>query len=193
MDISKSDLDDGEISEHTPQPTSRPQSILDLVETQEAYEPPAVIDMRQTPLSSALDVQEQGSGANAAGHFSLPPPQDGPADNTNHENLEASPHPSSQAGNPNTRLSQTASGSDTDASDDYEPPEPVSPSELAALDNGTVTQNSQLIHSTAVSTTNQRPLIVTEFEVQAPAGAASAHPDPLSEVCQPSSLRSLLI
>ena len=192
MDMSKSDLDDGEISEHTPQPTSRPQSNLDLVEMQEAYEPPAVIDIKQTPLSSVSDVQEQGSEANATGHFSLPPPHGGPADHSNDGISELSPRPSSQAGNPDTRLNRTASDSDIDESDDYEPPEPVSPSELAALDNETVPQNSQLIHSTAVSTTNQRPLVITEVEVQAPAGAASAHPDPLSEVCQPSPLRYLL-
>lgn len=187
MDISKSDLDEGEISEHTPQPSSRPQSTFDIVTTQEAYEPPTAIDLKQTPLSSTSDVQEQGSGANAAGPFSLPTLQGSSADHTNHQILKALSRRSSQAGNATTRFNQTTSDIDTDGSDDYEPPEPVSPAELLALNGATITENPQLAHSTAISTTNQRSLTVTESEVQA------AHPNPLSEVCQPSSLRSLLI
>ena len=164
MDISKSDLDEGEISEYAPQSI---QSVAQSVEGEDAYEPPNNIDVKKTPPSLLLDLRksQQQSGFNTVDHVgpSISKPQDDVEDHASHqipqisESATLAINSSKQAENLDIKPIQSASSNNTDESDDYEPPEPVSPSESAGLEKETVTVNDQLAHDILATATERQP------------------------------------
>ena len=187
MDISKSDLDEGEISEYAPQSI---QSVAQSVEAEDAYEPPNNIDVKKTPpgLLSDFRRSQQQSGGNTVDHVgpSISKPQDGTEDQTSHqipemsESATLSTNFSEQAETLDTKPIQSTSSNKTDESDDYEPPEPVSPSESAGLEKETVTVNDQLAHDILATATERQPTPVMEPEVPITTRATTSpiHPPP---------------
>ena len=194
MDISKSDLDEGEISEYAPKSI---RSVAQSVEREDAYEPPNNIDMKQAPPSLPLDprTSQQQSSAHTVEHLDLSSlmPQDDVEDHINHQLAEKSKaitptKLSKESENPNTGPIQSDSSNNIDESDDYEPPEPVSPSKSEGLEKETVTANDQLSHDILATATERQPTPVMEPEVPTTSAASSLlHTTP--EVCSPSTAR----
>ena len=187
MDISKSDLDEGEISEYAPQSI---QSVAQSVEREDAYEPPNSIDVKQTPTKPPMDlrISQQQSGGHTVYHLgpSISKPQDDVEDHTNHQIPEKSKvttsptYLSKQAENLDTRPIQRVSSNNTDESDDYEPPEPVSPSESARSEKEMVTANDQLAHDILAAATERPPTPVIEPDIPTTTSATTSllHPPP---------------
>lgn len=190
MDISKSDLDEGEISEYAPQSI---RSVAQSVEGEDAYEPPNNIDVKKTPLSLLLDVRisQQQSGGKIVDHLgpsSISKPLGDVKDRTNHQILEkpkvatSSTNLPRQAENLDTKPIQSALSNNTDESDDYEPPEPVSPSESAGLEKETVTANDQLAHDILATAPERQSTPVMEPEVPTNTSATTSLNYPPPEV-----------
>ena len=182
MDISKSDLDEGEISEYAPQSI---RSVVQSVEAEDAYEPPSNVDVKRSPpsLPSDLRISQQHSGGKPMDHLdpsSISKPQDDVEDHSNHQIPEKSKvatsptNLSEQAENLNTRPVQGDSSNKMDESDDYEPPEPVSPSESAELENEMVAANDQLAYDILATATERQPTPVTNPEVPTTTRAATS-------------------
>ena len=181
MDISRSDLDEGEISEYAPQSI---RSVAQSVEGEDAYEPPNNIDVKKTPPRLLLDVRisQQESGGKSVDHLgpsSISKPLGDVKDHTNHQILEksevaiSSTNLRKQAENLDTKPIPNALSNNTDESDDYEPPEPVSPSESTGVEKETVTANDQLAHDILITATERQPTPVMESEVPTNTSAAA--------------------
>ena len=190
MDISKSDVDEGEISEYAPQSI---RSVAQSVEREGAYEPPNNIDVKQTPTNPPLDLRigQQQSGGHTVYHLgpsSTSKPQDDVEDYTNHQIPEKSKvatsptYLSKQAENLDIRPIQRVLSNNTDESDDYEPPEPVSPSESARSEKEMVTANDQLAHDILAAATERPRTPVMESEVPTITSAATSLLYPPPEV-----------
>lgn len=191
MDISKnSDVDEGEIFEHTPQPTSRPRSVARSVDGEDAYEPPNVMDVDQAAPSipSDLHICQQDFGGNALGLASDQLLQAGSMNETDHptteERIEPLPttHHSMQAGDLDAAPIRTNVNNDRDDSDNYEPPEPVSPSEHGVSDKRRNIKDTQLTRSSSAFTNDQCPAPLMLPGIQGTAGVASPQAKQLLEV-----------
>ena len=197
MDISRSDLDEGEISEYAPQSI---RSAAQSVEREDAYEPPNNIHVKQAPPSFPLDsrISQQQSDDHSVDHLgpsSISTAQDYVEDDTSHQIPEKSKastsltNHSKQNKNLVTRPIQSNSSNNTDESEDYEPPEPVSPSESTGLEKETVTASDQLSLDILATVTEQQPTPVMEPEVPITTSAATSLLHPSPEVRSPSIAR----
>ena len=187
MDISRSDLDEGEISEDEPQNPSHTQSAARSNDGEDMYEPPTVIDVNQISAPRPLSPQGHLSTVyeDEVQALSSSPPVKRSESITKHANPEE-PMVSSPTNHDNTHtekidddLVSTESSKDTDESDGYEPPEPVSPTERSNTDNEILPQDTQ---ADQLSPTDQRPMPVAKSKTQANTTVADPQPESLTEV-----------
>ena len=145
MDISRSDIDEGEITDYSPESPVVQQSQADPTEQEEVYEPPPTIgtklalpseavellEPKQTPLLTTLLTAQAEAGDTVDG-TSLIPQDASVVRSTDIKFDGGTKMPASH--------SQDSFTKSIDDSDDYEPPEPVSPSTngLVAIDKETL-------------------------------------------------------
>ena len=145
MDISRSDIDEGEITDYSPESPVVRQSQADPTEQEEVYEPPPtigtelalpskaveLIEPKQPPLLTTL-LAAQAEAGDTVDSTSLIPQGASVIRSTDMEFDVGAKMPASH--------SQDSFTKNIDDSDDYEPPEPVSPSAngLVAIDKQTL-------------------------------------------------------
>lgn len=118
MDMSRSDFDEGEITEYDPESPVLQQPEADLTENEDIYEPPPIMETKPAMLPEA-DVRNEPFQVSES---TVQDPSVADIHNTVH-GRQGSTYRMSNT--PHGRLPATI----VDDSDDYEPPEPVSPNE----------------------------------------------------------------
>lgn len=144
MDISRSDIDEGEITVHSPKPPSTQRIEAESIEHEDVYEPPPAIDtepIHGRPVQTAQLAHTVQSFENVMGtsrglqEIAVTNGASTIADSA--AEMPASPH------------NQASPADLVDDSDDYEPPEPVSPSENIVTAANRKMPDSALSESTA--------------------------------------------
>ena len=133
MDISRSEVDEGEITDYSPEPPVIPQAEADPTEHEDVYEPPPIIDVEPTatPMPSGVDLRREATevvpDASSAGATDglAKRPQLADVSMMDLGDAVKMSAPHSQSPSPSVNF--------TNDSDDYEPPEPVSPAEMASV------------------------------------------------------------
>ena len=138
MDISRSDADEGEISENSPEQMVVDQDKQNLVDDEESYEPSSdIITARHAEPD--VDTAQPGSNSRRTDNHALDVVSDRPMGDTSVKTTTEEPNSSedfSSSGNTqDEKESQYPNFSMADDSDpnDYEPPEPGSLGENSAL------------------------------------------------------------
>ena len=134
-DISRSDIDEGEVTDYNPQALATQETELKSPnENEDVYEPPQTVDAGAGSSSALREDSRQPDGSG------LPTVHDRTMSLSTTEKATSSPH-TSQAPGPSTREPdkvdqmlepsgvQSSSDGMSTGSDYYEPPEPVSPKE----------------------------------------------------------------
>jgi hypothetical protein len=132
MDISRSDIDEGEITESSPEAAAEAQGDLSMIDDEESYEPPSDIGANQQML-------DQIQSNDKSEEVDLAMADVEPIGNSSPRNVSEVPHGVEEifkdASVQHEEQSSHHSRSLADASDcdDYEPPEPSSFAEETAM------------------------------------------------------------
>lgn len=176
-DISKNDLDEGEISEYSPQSINTVRSVAHSADGEDVYEPPTVVSVQQLPhpTPSQNQIHQEDTYLSHLGRPSTESAQGGLADNFA---LQRSMQ-NEELGN---SQSQSVLGSDMEESDGYEPPEPVSSAESLLMDEETMIKDTQSAHGSLASD-GEQPWTATEAaEDQPDTEVSTLVPHPTSKV-----------
>ena len=148
MDISRSDADEGEISDHSPEQMAVDQDKQSLVDDEESYEPSSdIITARQPepPIDTAHPVFNDDRRAN---EYGLDVVTDVPMDDAVFKTTTEEPNSSEDFASSGNTQDETglqyqkfSVANDSDL-DDYEPPEPASVEEDSALQPMSVNNSS---------------------------------------------------
>ena len=176
-DLSKSDSDEGEISEYSPRSMSRPQSVARSVDGEDTYEPPAVINVQQQLAPTLSEPQLHGDDGQ-----SDPPPV--PAVQSEIIQNGANNHTMEHEGTSNTKFQGTHT-SGLEESDDYEPPEPLSPAGCPMSDGITTVNVGQARSTVAAFGEEQSSVTTVSREDQPNAMITSSDAHPASQVWNP--------
>ena len=138
MDISRSDADEGEISDHSPEQMVVDQDKQSLVDDEESYEPPSdIITTRH--LETDIDTAQPELNDRRADNCALDVVSDITMGDTNVKTTTEEPNSSEEfASSGNTQDEEDSqypnfSMADDSDPDDYEPPEPASLGENSLL------------------------------------------------------------
>lgn len=177
MDLSKSDLDEGEISEYSPRSMSRAQSVARSADVEDTYEPPTVINVQQHPAPTLLQSQPHRDDGQSD-------PTPVPAVQSETAQMVANSHRMEDQGGGNTKL-LGAHTSGMEESDDYEPPEPLSPAG-SPMSEGVITVNGgQPRLTVAASGEEQSSVTTVSREDQSNTMTTSSDAHPVSQVWNP--------
>ena len=176
-DLSKSDSDEGEISEYSPRSMSRPQSVARSIDGEDTYEPPTVISVEPhlAPTLSEPQLHEDD------GQSDLPPV---PAGQSEIIQNGANNHSMEHEGTGNTKFQSTHT-SGMEESDDYEPPEPLSPAGSPMSDGITTVNGAQPRSTVAAFGEEQSSVTTVRREDQPNAMITSSDAHPASQVWNP--------
>ena len=138
MDISRSDADEGEVSDHSPEQMAVDQDKQSLVDDEESYEPPSDILTARQP-EPPINTTQPEFNIRRANDYGLDVVSDMPMGDASFKTATEEPTSSEEfasSGNaPDEKESQHPNFSVVNDSDldDYEPPEPASVEEDSAL------------------------------------------------------------
>ena len=177
MDLSKSDLDEGEISEYSPRSMSRAQSVARSADGEDTYEPPTVINVQQHPAPILLESQPHRDDGQSD------PPQVPAVQNEITQNV-ANSHSMENEGAGNTKYHSTHT-SGMEESDDYEPPEPLSPAGSSILDGVTTVNGGQPRLTVAAFGEERSSVTTVSREDQPNTMITSSDAHPASQVWNP--------
>ena len=176
VDLSKSDVDEGEISEYSPRSMSRAQSVARSADGEDMYEPPTVINVQQHPNPTVLEFQPHRDDGQ-----SDPPPvpavQSDITQNVANQSME-----NEGAGNTKVHSSHT---SGMEESDDYEPPDPVSPAGSPMSDGVTAVDGARPRLIVAAFGEEQSSVTTVSREDQPNTMITSSDAHPASQVWNP--------
>lgn len=134
IDMSRSDLDEGEITDYSPESLAMQQTEAETSEHEDVYEPPPITGIKPI-LPFEVSTSQKTSQLPIVGARD---PSATKADNTAQvlQESEAANNLTVEAGNASRistpSYSHTPSTNIVDDSDDYEPPEPVSPVDMVS-------------------------------------------------------------
>ena len=138
MDISRSDADEGEISDHSPDQMAVDQDKQSLVDDEESYEPSSDIITARQP-EPPIDTSQPGFNDRRADEYGLDVVSDVPMVDASFKTTTEEPNSSEEFASSGNTQDETGSqyqkfsvANDSDL-DDYEPPEPASVEEDSAL------------------------------------------------------------
>ena len=133
MDMSTSDIDEGEITDFSPEPPNTIKDEAQIPEGDDTYEPP--LNFAPVPLTAATS-QPNGPDKRASVSNSPPVKPTGKqecAEESHDSHLSSKSSEDTNESGEISAISRTQSAADDSDPDDYEPPEPATPVEPSTI------------------------------------------------------------
>ena len=184
MDLTKSDMDEGEVPDYSPPSTAQARSAdpADGGDAYEPYEPPTTINMQQSFSRGSISLhKDQGMSDDTIQNASTAILPQGGTGMTQTPELKTSVEPPRASEEPSEGIASSHSHNSLNNivySDGYEPPQPVSPAD------STVSLSAQLIQRNSLPSDNQQyPVSGEVIETVSNFALAKSNSEQISKAC----------